>query len=159
MRTIVPALTMAAERMVDVPGAADERGGGTLTRARWPYLGPPQLRLLLASFAILIGSFLPWVDTAFGTFTGMAGPGVWTFYAGIVGLAGALLRRRRLALTHAWVAGVACVALPVWQGARLLRLCEGGACVPATGLVLVLGAGVYACLQAHRMTQLASTTP
>jgi hypothetical protein len=122
-------------------------------RRRWPYLGPGQSRLLLAAAAILIGSFLPWVDTAFGAFSGMAGPGVWTFYAGVIALAGAMIRRRGLALAHAWVAGVICVALPLWQAGRLLQICGGGACAPASGLVLVLGAGVYACLQARRMGQ------
>lgn len=135
------------------PDRAPDTSTTTAARPRWPYLGPGQSRLLFAAIAILIGSFLPWVQTAVGTFTGMAGPGVWTFYAGVLALAGAMIRRRRVALAHAWLAGAACVALPLWQAGRLFQVCDGGACAPASGLVLVLGAGIYACLQARRMTR------
>lgn len=120
-------------------------------RRRWPYAGPGQLGLLFASLGVGIGSFLPWVDTAVGSFTGMAGPGVWTLYAAVLGLAGALVRRPRLAAVHAGLTGVVAVALPLWQGLRLLRLCTGGACLPGIGLLLVLAAGVAALVQARRL--------
>lgn len=116
-------------------------------RQRWPYAGPAQSRLLLASLAIGVGSFLPWVDTAFGNFTGMAGPGVWTLYAAVLGIAGALVRRGRLAAAHAAATGAVAVLLPTWQGLRLIDTCAGGACLPATGLVLVLVAGGIALAQ------------
>lgn len=116
-------------------------------RQRWPYAGPAQSRLLLASLAIGVGSFLPWVDTAFGTFTGMAGPGVWTLYAAVLGIAGALVRRGRLAAVHAGATGAVAVLLAAWQGLRLVGTCAGGACAPATGLLLVLVAGGVALAQ------------
>lgn len=140
---------MQITRGVSAPPA--EGATGAVPRPRWPYLGPAQSRLLLAAAGMLVGSFLPWVDTAFGRFTGMSGPGVWTFYAGVLALAGSMLRRRRLALAHAWLAAIVCVVLPLWQGMKLLQVCGGGACAPSTGLVVVLGAGVYAGVQAHRM--------
>lgn len=110
-------------------------------RQRWPYAGPAQARLLLASLAVGVGSFLPWVDTAFGSFTGMAGPGVWTLYAAVLGIAGALVRRGRLAAVHAGATGAVAVLLSVWQGLRLIDTCAGGACAPSTGLLLVLVGG------------------
>lgn len=123
----------------------------TVVRTRWPHAGPAQKRLLLASLIIVVASFLPWVDTAVGRFSGMAGPGVWTMYAGVAGLAGSLVRSRRLALGHAVVTGVAAVLLPVWQLARLARLCTLDACMPSTGLWLVLAAGALALTAAWRL--------
>lgn len=123
----------------------------TTGRRRWPYAGPGQLRLLLASLGIGVGSFLPWVDTAFGNFTGMAGPGVWTLYAAVLGIAGALVRRGQLAAVHAAATGIVAVVLPVWQGLRLLGTCGGGACAPSTGLVLVLIAGGVALAQVRAL--------
>lgn len=131
----------------------------TGARARWPYAGPAQGRLLLASLGIGLGSFLPWVDTAVGSFTGMAGPGVWSLYAAVLGVAGALVRRHRLAAAHAAVAGAVAVALPVWQGLRLLSICTGGACLPAPGLLLVLLAGGVALAQVRRLWRVAPGEP
>lgn len=116
-------------------------------RRRWPYAGPGQVRVVLAGLAILVGSFLPWVESAVGTFTGMAGPGVWTLYAGVLALAGGVLRRPRLAAANAALAGMLAVGLPLWQGLRLFEVCGGGACAPASGLVLVLAAGLVALAQ------------
>lgn len=116
-------------------------------RRRWPYGGPAQARMLLAGVGIIVGSVMPWVDTAVGTFTGLAGAGVWTLYAGVIGVGAAALRRSRLAAVNAAAAGIGAVGLAAWQGWRLLELCGGGACAPATGLVLVLAAGVFALLQ------------
>ena len=121
------------------------------TRRRWPYAGRGQKLLLLASLVIMVASFLPWVDTAVGTFTGMAGPGVWTLYAGFVGLGGALVRRRRLALIQAVVTSGVAVALPVWQLARLARICTWNSCVPSTGLLLVLASGIVAGMAAWQL--------
>lgn len=130
---------------------APTRGRPATGRRRWPYAGPGQVRLLLASLGVGLGSFLPWVDTAVGSFTGMAGPGVWTLYAAVLGLAGALVRRPHLAAVHAGLTGAVAVALPAWQGLRLAQLCGGGACLPAPGLLLVLAAGVAALVQARRL--------
>lgn len=126
-------------------------------RPRWPYAGPGQKHLLLASLAIGIGSFLPWVDTVAGSFTGLAGPGVWTLYAAVLGLAGAMLRRPRVAAAHAAVTGVVAIAMPAWQGLRLLELCPGGACAPGLGLLVVAVAGVTALLQAPGMWRAGTT--
>jgi hypothetical protein len=105
---------------------------------------PQQRQLLLAAALIVVGSFLPWVDTPFRDFSGMNGAGVWTFYAGVLALAGALVPSPRVAAVHALLAGVVAAALPVWQVARLVRLGIIGQAIPSIGLVIVLGAGVIA---------------
>lgn len=137
--------------MQTTPGTLSTPTRPAPARRRWPYAGPAQGRLLLASLAIGVGSFLPWVDTAFGNFTGMAGPGVWTLYAAILGIAGALVRRGRLAAVHAAATGFVAVVLPAWQGLRLLDTCGGGACAPSTGLVLVLIGGGVALAQVRAL--------
>lgn len=114
-----------------------------VARGRWPHAGRGQGRLLLAALGIVVAAFLPWVNTAFGSFTGMAGPGVPTLYVGVLGIAGALVRRRWLARWHALVVGVVAIAMPLWQLARLTQLCTLDACLPGAGLLLTLaGAGI-----------------
>jgi hypothetical protein len=54
-------------------------------------------------------------------------------------------------VAHAVVVGCAAVGLAVWQLLRLVPLCSGGACIPSTGLFLVLGAGIWALLQVPRL--------
>jgi hypothetical protein len=110
----------------------------------WPYAGPGQRRMLIASILTILGSFLPWVDTAAGNFLGLQGAGLWTLSAGGIGLAGSLLRWRRTVIAHAVVVAVVPTILTVWQALRLLRLCGGGACAPGIGLALVLFGGLLA---------------
>lgn len=116
-----------------------------------------QVRLIVASGVVVVGSLLPWVSTPFGNIGGIRGGGLWTLYAGVAGLAGGLVPWRRLALAHAVVLGAVAVALPGWQLARLFRLgSETGTwtvAVPGLGLVLVLAGGVLACQAALRLTR------
>lgn len=124
-------------------------------RPRWPYAGPGQRVLLLGAAMIAFGSFLPWVATPVGNVSGMAGPGLWTFSFGVIGIGGAFLRRRGLALVHALAAGVCGVALPAWQVVRLVDVSTStgawGAAVPSTGLLLVLGGGALALRATWRL--------
>ncbi|HVM13899.1 MAG TPA: hypothetical protein VM287_06185 [Egibacteraceae bacterium] len=128
---------------------------GAATRPRWPYAGGGQRTLLAGSLMIVLGSFLPWVSTPVGNLSGMAGPGLWTFYLGVVGVGGAVLRRRRVALAHAVAVGACGVALPLWQLAHLAQISAAtqawGAAVPSTGLLLVLAGGVLALRAAWRL--------
>ncbi len=119
-------------------------GPGARATRRWPYLGPGQRQLLVAAVMIMLGSALPWVYTAFGTFIGLRGAGLWTFYAGALALAGTVLRHRRLVRTHALLVGVVALALPMWQLARMIVLGLGGGWAPGVGLALVAGGGVLA---------------
>lgn len=116
-----------------------------------PLQRPAQRWLLGASLVAAIGSVLPWVDTAFGTFSGLRGAGLWTFYASWLGVAGALMRRRGLALAHAVPVGLALTGLPVWQLAHLLRMGLGGGWVPGVGLVLVGASGLTVLWSAYRL--------
>jgi hypothetical protein len=117
---------------------------GVQARGRWPYAAPAQRGLLLAALLVGLGAFLPWVETPVRSFTGLAGPGLWTLYAASLGLAGALVRSARLAGWQAAVLGLVAVGLPVWQLARLLRLAGVQGWLPGIGLVLTAGGGVLA---------------
>lgn len=95
----------------------------------------------------MVGALLPWVRTRVGDFSGLAGPGVWTFYAASLGLAGALVRARGLALAQAVVFAVVALGLPAWQAARLLDRglpLGGDGWLPGVGLVLTVCAGLLA---------------
>lgn len=124
--------------------ARDHAGAAGGRVRRWPPLGHGQGLLLLAAFGIMIGSFLPWVDTVGGRFWGMQGGGVWTFYAGSLALAGGLIPRRRLARINGVVAAAVAIGLPAWQLLHLSNVCDWRVCMPATGLVVVAACGAIA---------------
>lgn len=100
---------------------------------------------------VAVGSFLPWVDTAFGTVAGSRGAGLWTFYAAMLGLAGALVSRRTLAGAQAAVLGAAAVILPAWQASHLILLVGFQGWAPGPGLVLTFGGGVLALTAARSL--------
>jgi hypothetical protein len=93
---------------------------------------------------LAVASFLPWVDTAFGSFSGMAGAGLYTFYAAVLGIAGGLMPWRRLALGHAVLVTATAVLLPAWQISSLVGRGLGGGWVPGTGILLALASGSLA---------------
>lgn len=129
-------------RLLSAP-ASDLSGRRVMTQRRaWPPAHPAQLRLLLASSVVIIGSFLPWVVTGFGTYRGIAGPGLWTFYAGIFGIAGALIPMRRIAVLHGVALTAAALFLPLWQVQRLVTNVGFDGWTPGFGLGIVLIAGV-----------------
>ena len=100
---------------------------------------------------VTLGSFLPWLDTAVGTVSGARGPGLWTFYAAMLGLAGALVPVRTLAMMQGSVLAVVAVVLPVWQLVHMLRLVGTVGWIPGPGLVLVFGGGVVAGFAVNKM--------
>lgn len=100
---------------------------------------------------VAIGSFMPWLDTAVGSVVGVRGAGLWTFYAAMLGLAGALVPIRTLAIVQGAVLALVAVALPVWQVVHVLNLVGTGGWMPGPGLVLVLGGGVVAGVAVNRM--------
>ncbi|HSJ46801.1 MAG TPA: hypothetical protein VK923_19170 [Euzebyales bacterium] len=119
------------------------RGDRPTVRVRWPYLGRPQTLLLVAGLVTIVASFLPWLDTAFGSTSGAALGGLYTFYAGLLAVPGAILRRRMVVVGHALVLAVVGTAVPtwrlVWALGRLPGL--GQAWLPGPGLLLVLISG------------------
>lgn len=122
--------------------------GRTRTRrARVPGRG----QLLAATIMVLVGSFMPWVYTALGGISGARGAGLWTFYAGVIGLAGRLIPHRMTAVVHAAILSAASVGIIAWQIVHLLTQVGTGGWAPGPGLVLVLGGGVLAGVAARNL--------
>ena len=112
---------------------------------------PPGHGMLLGVAALLmVGAFLPWLYTPLGEVSGFRGPGQWTFYVGLLALAGGIVRRPRLAAAQGVIAGVVAVALPVWQVVHVLTLVGTQGWYPGPGLVFCFGGGVLA-LNAARL--------
>ena len=112
---------------------------------------PARRQLLIASLMVIFGSFMPWISTSLGSISGLQGPGLWTFYFSMLGIAGVLIPWRRVAGVQALVfAGVA-VALPIWQVARIYRVVAFEGWMPGPGIVLVFGGGVLAAVAARKL--------
>jgi hypothetical protein len=118
-------------------------------------IGRGQKQLLGATVMVLFGAFMPWVSTSVGSVSGMHGAGVWTFYAAMLGLAGALIPWLRLAAAQAAVLAAAAVALPAWQVLHLLGRVGTQGWLPGPGLVLTFGGGVLAASAATALLQAA----
>lgn len=112
---------------------------------------PAKRRLGLAVVFVLLGSFVPWVYTPLGSVSGAQGAGLWTFYAGMLGVAALVLKWRRVCAVQAGIMAAAALALPVWQLVHLLRLVGLGGWMPGPGLVLVFTGGVLGALAAYRL--------
>lgn len=125
-------------------------GKSIRTSTRTP-VHPGRKRLGLAVAMVMFGSFMPWVSTALGNLSGARGPGLWTFYAAMLGLAGALLPLRRLGALQAAIMAAVAVALPVWQLVRVFNAVGMGGWMPGPGMVLVLGGGVLAGVAALQL--------
>lgn len=145
----------AFSHSVGIVEAADSRAQATPVRASWPFVGRAQRPLLAASVLVVIGSVLPWVSTPFLNLAGYRGAGLWTLYAGFVGVSGALVRWRRIAIAQAALMGAVAVVLPLWQLLRIIDLSLAtdsvGKLAPGMGLVMVLGAGVWSLVCAWRL--------
>jgi hypothetical protein len=100
---------------------------------------------------VAVGSFMPWLDTVAGTVSGARGAGLWTFYAAMLGLAGALVPVRSLAVVQGAVLGLVAVVIPIWQLFHVFSLVGTNGWMPGPGLVLVLGGGVLAGVAVRRM--------
>jgi hypothetical protein len=114
-------------------------------------IDPARKRLGLAVLMVVVGSFMPWIDTAIGAISGARGPGLWTFYAAMLGLAGALVPHRRIAGVQAAAMGAVCVVLPAWQLFRAFDLLGTQGWLPGPGVVLVFGGGVLAAVAARSL--------
>jgi hypothetical protein len=119
--------------------------------ARRPRVDPARKMLGGAVLMVLLGSFMPWVDTAAGAIMGARGAGLWTFYAAMLGLAGALVPSRRIGGVQAILMSLAAIALPTWQVVHLLNLVGFEGWMPGPGLVLVFGGGVLAGVAGSRL--------
>lgn len=108
------------------------------------------MHLLGAALMVLIGAFLPWVATGAGNIAGVRGAGIWTMYAAMIGVAGAIIKRRRIAAAHAALLAIPALALPVWQLVHLASLVGFAGWMPGPGLVLTIGGGALALSVALR---------
>lgn len=100
---------------------------------------------------VLLGSFLPWIYVGGVAQSGALGPGLWTFYAGILGLAAVLMPWRRISGGHALVMAGTCLALPAWQLTHLYGQVGFGGWSPGPGIVMVGFGGVIALQCAWRL--------
>ncbi|MFC7405839.1 hypothetical protein [Georgenia alba] len=125
-------------------------------------LHPGSVGMLLGGLLTLVGSLLPWVMTPLGNLAGTAGPGLWTLCAGFLGIAGAVLPYRRVALAHCLLAGGVAGVIVGWQVARLAHLSATtdawGQLLPGMGLVMVAGGTVVLLRTGIRLLRTPATT-
>lgn len=112
---------------------------------------PARRRLILAMVLVMVGSFLPWLYAGGIAKSGALGPGLWTFYASMLGLAGVLLPYHRVGGVHAAIMAAVALLVPVWQVVHVLNLVGWGGWTPGPGLVMVVGGGVVAAGCAVRL--------
>ncbi|WP_278236896.1 hypothetical protein [Isoptericola sp. AK164] len=122
------------------------RAGGRTPARRTRVFHPGSLGMLLGALAVIVGSLLPWVITPVGTLSGTAGPGLWTLCAGFVAVAGAVIPRRWVAVSHSLVAGGAVAFVVAWQLLRLGQVSAAtdswGQAMPGIGLIMAAGGAV-----------------
>ena len=123
-------------------------GTSSEARARAPRRSRASRHLLGAALMILVGAFLPWVATGAGNVAGVRGAGLWTMYAAVLGVAGAIIRSHGLAAIHAGLLALVATALPLWQVVHLLSKVGFEGWLPGAGLVLTFGGGVVAAFAA-----------
>lgn len=108
---------------------------------------------------VLVAAFLPWVSTGAGNVSGIRGAGLWTMYAALLGIAGAILPWQRVAGVHAALLSAAAVVLSLWQVAHLLSLVGTAGWLPGPGLVLTFGGGVLAGAAALTLLRAPAAAP
>ncbi|NOW01130.1 hypothetical protein [Isoptericola chiayiensis] len=122
------------------------RAGGRTATPRKRVLHPGSVGMLVGALLVIVGSLLPWVVTPVGTLSGTGGPGLWTLCAGFVGVAGAVIPRRWVAVSHSLVAGTGTAFVAGWQLVRLVQVSSAtdawGQAMPGIGLVMAAGGAV-----------------
>lgn len=112
---------------------------------------PAQKLMLVAAAGVIFGSFLPWVQTSVETFTGFSGAGVYTFYAGVLGIAAGMVPARIPAMIQGSVMAAAAIGLPLWQILHLYTKVGFEGWMPGMGLLMVMGAGLFAIRSVWQM--------
>lgn len=93
---------------------------------------------------VIVGSFLPWLFVGGIGVSGAGGPGLWTFYASMLGLAAVLMPWHRGGAVCAAVMAATAIGLPVWQVVHIVGLVGFAGWMPGPGLVMVFFGGVLA---------------
>lgn len=109
---------------------------------RWSH--PKQKMLSLLALGVIVGAFLPWLETPIGVYRGFAGPGLYLFYVGIIGLAAGLVPFRLPAIVQGGLLAIVAVALPVWQMAKLISKVGFDGWTPGVGMMMIIGCGLMA---------------
>lgn len=135
-------------RTASAPSGPTARTGRP--RGRRPSI-PGRRGIVGAFLMVTLGSFMPWLDTALENVSGARGPGLWTFYAALIGLAAAIVPMRVAALVQGAVFALVAIAIPVWQLVHAYSLVGMEGWRPGPGLVLVLGGGVVAAVSTYTM--------
>lgn len=121
-------------------------------RKRRP-LAPGQGKLLIASVLLMVGAFMPWLQT------GLSSPKhphfLWLFVLGFIALSGGLVPSRRIAYWHAVATAVIGLGLTAWYVWYLVteiiaRVGFSGWMI-GPGLVLTAGAGGVAIAAARTL--------
>lgn len=139
------------------------RAGGRAGKPRKQIMHPGSVGLLVGALAVIVGSMLPWVITPLGTINGTAGPGLWTLCGGFIAVAGALIPRRWVAISHAFVAGGTVAFVAGWQLLRLVQISEAtdawGQAMPGIGLVMTAGGAVILLATGVRLVRTPAVAP
>lgn len=130
--------------MVNLAGSSTPR-----RKVRHPARG----RLIAAVVLVLVGSFLPWLYVSDIAKSGASGPGLWTFYGGMIGLAALLLPWQRVGGIHALMMAGICIGIPAWQVAHVVGLVGFSGWNPGPGLVMVAFAGVLAAVSGWQLVR------
>jgi hypothetical protein len=125
------------------PGTSGRINLAASDRPRRP-MHPARKRLILGVLLVMVGSFLPWFYVAGIPQSGALGPGLWTFYGAMLGLAGVLLPFHRINGGHAAVMAGICLAIPAWQLVRLIGEVGFQGWMPGPGMVMVVAGGLVA---------------
>lgn len=118
---------------------------------RWPYLGPPQKRLLIAGISMWVGALLPWVLVLGQSLRAAPLAMSWALWAGLMTLAAASVRWRTIAALSAALGGGGALYLAIWQSTTLFKACLSTDCLPGPGVMLLFGAGILGLLQALKL--------
>ena len=113
--------------------------------------------MLFAFIAVIIGSMLPWWQTAFGSQSGLGRWGVLTIWAAAVGLLGVFSIRPKLFMVLPVIGGLTAFGLALVELIRGSSECaieDGAVCRPGAGLIIIGGAALYAVLRSIRSTML-----
>ncbi|WP_277212426.1 hypothetical protein [Isoptericola croceus] len=139
------------------------RAGGRAGKPRKQILHPGSVGLLVGALVVIVGSLLPWVITPVGSISGTAGPGLWTLCGGFIAVAGALLPRRWVAVSHSILAGGSVAFVAGWQLVRLVQISAAtdawGQAMPGIGLVMVTGGAVILLATAVRLVRTPAVAP
>lgn len=133
------------------PAASSRRinlAGSDRPRRAWH---PARKRLIAAVVLVMLGSFLPWLYAVGQAQSGALGPGLWSFYGAMLGIAAILLPWRRVGAGHAAVMAAICLGLPAWQLVHVIGLVGFSGWMPGPGLVMVAFGGIIAAQCALRL--------